>query len=450
MPINFKSLKEITQQVYGKFLSVFENKIDPTIKASFSRAVSISTASASISLQNSEKDLILQMFPQTAIDEFLDYHGAINQLTRFQASASSGFCSVNGVLTTVIPVDTELTSNGFTYKVLQESTVLNYTDIISLSFSGGIVTVVTSSEHSMSTGLEVTISGATQTEYNGTYNIVVLDENTFTYELEAGSLDADSGSYSSDYALLDIECLSTGSDTNLESGAQLSINVINIEDTAYAGLNGISNGFDIETNDEFRIRVLESYSLTPGIATKPMLIFSAKEFQGNTRVFVISPQYGFTGLGTRGEAGYRPLVGECVMYILRDNDDPIIPTQQELDDTKQKIIDDNIWPAHVPEENLFVLSPILVEEDFNFSSITPDTTNMRNAIDLQLVTFFQDNASVGNPEYTIKLETLKSFLNQVQDSTGALLTDYTMTTPTTDLVADSGEIYAKGDVTFET
>ena len=447
MPINLKTLTEFVRQTWGKFLSVLPS-IDPTIDASLGRASSIASAAAGVSLQEGLKDAVEQMFWQTADDDYLELIGSYDQTYRFDPQASSGYCAVNGILTTVIPVDSELTSNGLTYKVLQESTVQNYTDSIDLSYLAGIVTAETTAEHSLSSGIEVTISGATQTDYNGTFTIVVLDKYTFTYELEAGTLSEDSGSYSSDYALLNIECLSTGQITNLSAGAQLSINIIDIDDTAYVGVDGISNGFDIENIEAYRIRVGESHSITPGINTKPQLIFSAKSYTGNTRVFVISPAYGFTGIGTRGEAGYRPLVGETVMYILRDNDDPITPTQQELDDTKDIILADNIWATFVPEENLFVLAPILIEEDFTFSFINPDTTEMRNAIRNQLTTFFQDNASVGAPEFTITLKSINTFLDQVQDSTGAILSNYVLVSPAIDLVATSGEIYTRGDVVF--
>ena len=49
-----------------------------------------------------------------------------------------------------------------------------------------LVTVVTAAAHGYITGADLTISGAAQTEYNGRFNITVVDEVTFTYRF-AGS-----------------------------------------------------------------------------------------------------------------------------------------------------------------------------------------------------------------------------------------------------------------------
>lgn len=48
--------------------------------------------------------------------------------------------------------------------------------------SGDLVTVVTPAEHGYVTGADITIRGATQTEYNGRWNITVIDPTTFTYQ----------------------------------------------------------------------------------------------------------------------------------------------------------------------------------------------------------------------------------------------------------------------------
>lgn len=49
--------------------------------------------------------------------------------------------------------------------------------------SGDTATVVTESDHGYVTGADVTIRGATQAEYNGRFNITVLDPRTFTFSV---------------------------------------------------------------------------------------------------------------------------------------------------------------------------------------------------------------------------------------------------------------------------
>lgn len=53
--------------------------------------------------------------------------------------------------------------------------------IVSLTPSGSIVTVTTSTAHGLTTGAIITISGASPSGYNGTYAVTVLSATTFTY-----------------------------------------------------------------------------------------------------------------------------------------------------------------------------------------------------------------------------------------------------------------------------
>lgn len=439
-----KTFTNFVRLIQGKFFKEIP-EIDPTLKASFARASTTSTAAASVSLQEGIKDAVKQSFPQTADDEFLELIGSYDNIERFPATPSDGNVSVEGVMSTTVPSGTELTYQGNSYLTTQDSTVQEYTGDVALSFSAGIVTAVTSVVHTLASGIETTISGAVQTDYNGTFDITVIDENTFTYSVDAGSLTTDSGQYSADYALLSIESSDSGDDQNIDSGAGMQIDVTDINSTAYVGANGIADGFDEESIEDFRERVLENHDFTPGISTPPGIKFSAKQIAGNTRVFIIRPT-GVSG-GIQGEVGYRPELGETVVYILRDDDPSIQPSSEKLTETKDKILADGNWPTFIQDEFLYVLAPDLQEEDFVFTSITPNTTTMQNAIREQLISFFQDNAEI---EGTISLEeTLNPFLRTITDSTtGELLTGFSYSSPASDMTTDSGKISTRGSVTF--
>jgi hypothetical protein len=54
----------------------------------------------------------------------------------------------------------------------------------SLTLSGSTATATTPSDHGLSTGDSVPISGADQDEYNGTFEVTVTGATTFTYEVE--------------------------------------------------------------------------------------------------------------------------------------------------------------------------------------------------------------------------------------------------------------------------
>jgi uncharacterized phage protein gp47/JayE len=443
MALNTRSFTDFFRLIQGKFTKNITS-IDPTIKASFARALTGSTSAAAMSNQEGIKDAINQAFWQTANEDFLIQIGEYDGTIRYEAQSASGTGAAPGTTGDTVDSDTEFNYNGVTYMVTQDATVQSYSGDITLSYSGGTATAVTTLEHSLATGLSVTIAGASQDDYNGTFDITVLDENTFTYDIDdSGDLTTDSGTYTAVYALLNIESSETGADTDIGAGIEVSASSV-LDGTIYIGADGIDGGLDEEDLEDYRTRVGENHSITPGIATQLAMKASAKSIAGNTRVFIVTPN-GDSG-GTQGEAGYLPELGETVIYVLRDNDTSILPSTSKLTETKDKILSDGNWPGNVDTDSLYVLAPTLVTQDFVFSSITPSTVTMQNSITTQLDLFFQDNATVAG---TITLKQLNSFLQTVQDSTtGATLTDFSYTEPSEDMEADSGEIYSLGEVSF--
>lgn len=442
MPLNIKSFTEFFRLINGKFNKEIP-EIDPTIKASLGRASSASTAAAGVGLEEGLKDAVDQTFPQTADGEFLELIGSYDKTFRFDPQISRGIVSVSGALGTSIPQNTPLTARGNTYISSESSIVNTFTGSISLSYSAGIVTAISSATHSLATGIEVTITGATQPDYNGTFIVTALSDTEFTYELIAGSLTTDNGTYTSIYGLLNVQSQEPGSNQNIESGGLMTIDLTGLNTSAIVGIEGVEGGLNEELIEDYRVRVIEAHSLTPGISTPPSEVFSIKQIAGNTRVFVVRPD-GTSG-GIKGQAGYKPDYGETVIYLLRDNDPTIIPSIQDLDDAKAKVLSDGLWPSFLPTDNLYVLAPILQNQDFNFTLINPNTSTMQTAIRDQLVSFFEDNSEI---EGTITLESINSFLQQVQDSTGTFLRQFEYNNPSADIVAGSGEIYTVGQVVF--
>lgn len=444
MSIKLKSFADFVNLMIGKAYKALPG-IDPTIKASIMNASIISNAAGMVSCQEGIKDAVKQSFPQTADGEFLELHGDINKIVKFPAQEAIGQGSAPGVLGTTVNINSPITFNGNSYINTVSSVVMEYSGSLSLSFSSGLVTVVTDINHTLSTGLEVVISDAVQLDYNGTFEIIVLSDNSFTYELVAGVLNVDTGNYASEYALLQIESVDTGLNKNAGNGSLMTINETGLTGFVSVGFGGLVGGRDLEDPEDFRTRVMDSNSLTPGIATPPTEVLSAKSITGNTRVFIIRPTG--TSAGTPGQPGYLPEIGETVIYIVRDNDPSIIPGTAILDTTKAQLISDGVWPSFIPDDHLYVIAPLLKTQDFHFTSITPNTITMQNAINNQLPAFFEDNTTVKGG--TIELSTLNKFLDQIQDpDTGKLLTGYTYTTPAADIVQNAGDLYTRGDVTF--
>ena len=444
MPIKLKSFADFVNLMIGKAYKALPG-IDPTIKASIINASIVSNAAGMVSCQEGIKDAVNQSFPQTADEEFLELHGEVNNIVRFSPQEAIGQGAAPGILGTEVDIDSPITFNGNSYINTIASVVQEYSGGLSLSFSSGLVTGVTDINHTLSTGLNITISDAVQTEYNGTFEIIVLSDNSFTYELVAGVLNVDTGNYASEYALLQIESVETGLNKNAGAGSLMDINETGLDGFVSVGFGGLVLGRDLEDFEALRVRVMDSNSLTPGIATLPMEVFSAKSITGNTRVFI--QRATAASSGTPGQPGYIPGVGETVIYIVRDDDPSIIPSAAILDATKAQLLADGVWPSNVPDDHLYVIAPLLKTQDFNFTSITPNTITMQNAINNQLPAFFEDNTTTLGG--TILLTTISKFLDQVQDpDTGKFLTDYTFDVPPGDIVQLPGELYTRGNVTF--
>lgn len=75
--------------------------------------------------------------------------------------------------------DAEVVATG---QVAEEISYGPFQSVTSLTSVGDKATVVTASAHGYITGADVTIQGAAQAEYNGRFNITVVDETTFTFQ----------------------------------------------------------------------------------------------------------------------------------------------------------------------------------------------------------------------------------------------------------------------------
>ena len=73
------------------------------------------------------------------------------------------------------------TANGSTFTQVTDDDYPGVIPVTSITRSSSTATLNSTTAHGLATGDQVTISGATQTEYNGTYTITVVDSDTFTY-----------------------------------------------------------------------------------------------------------------------------------------------------------------------------------------------------------------------------------------------------------------------------
>lgn len=146
------------------------------------------------------------------------------------------------------------------------------------------------------------------------------------------------------------------------------------------------------------------------------------------------------------ESGFTPTPGQVAVYVLRDNDANIIPTPSVLSATKTAVIENGRLPANTAESDVFVLAPDVVEVDFVFTSITPDTTTMRSAVEAQLQAFFED--TIDFEETVLEAAYLGAIQNTQDLETGDFLQSFSLSSPSGNVTVDDGEIAVLGDVSF--
>lgn len=446
MPLNYPTLDSLTGIVRAAFRR-FLPKVDPTIFGNWARGFMDGAAILAQSILFLVRDLETQLFPQTATGVFLDRWGGYEDLERKAESSAFGAASLPGINGTVIPFGTTFKSgNGFIYQSTVAATITDISQsIISITRSGSTATATTASDHQLATGLDATVSGADQAEYNITTTIVVTARNQFTYQVVGTPTTPATGtmSYASTLASVSVEAQETGATTNLEAGASLSLEteITGAEDPALVQFDGLSGGASEETDDEYRFRILLSRSIQEGVFTPDQVKLAALSIAGNTRAFVKTPSISVCPGG-----GTAPVPGQVGVFVLRDNDPSILPSQSILDQTKQAVISDGAMPANTSELDVFVEAPTLVGTDFDFTSLSPDTPTMRIAVEDQLKAFFED---------TVEFEqdvTEASYLGSIQATqdlqTGDFMVSFELSAPSGNITVNAGEIATLGDVTF--
>lgn len=448
MPLSYPTLEQLIETARAEFRRQLPN-VDPTVFGSWARGFMDGTGAMAHALGFVVRDLEQELFPQTATDEFLDRWGSYEDLPRNPATGATGFISLNGTVATVISAGEQFTgSNDIVYSVLSPAAVEVVTLLaISVTRVGTTATATTSTPHKLATGMSTTISGADQAAYNGTFPVTVTGANIFTYQVVGAPATPATGTISetSNFASLNVQADTTGPETNLLAGATLNVSLPDLASLAYVQFSGIGGGADLETDDDYRDRIIESRSNISGVFTEDQIKIAARTVPGNTRVFVKRPVTAL-GSGTQGLPSYSPAAGQVVVIILRDNDANIIPTQSVLDQTKAVIIAEGKLPAHTRADDVFVLAPVAQVVDFAFSAILPNTETMKTSIRNQLIAFFQDSVTF---EEDIPAPSYQGAIQNTRDTvTGERLQSFTLSSPTAAVVVADGNIPILGTVTF--
>jgi len=347
-----------------------------------------------------------------------------------------------GAAGTIIDAGTEMVGSNVTYRVEASTAIATQSlNAASLTRSGSTAIFETSSEHFLATGMTVAISGATQTDYNGSWTITVTAPNEFTFDLvDATPTTPATGSpiMTASWAIATIVSDETGQSTNLDAGSTLTISnpPSGAAAQAIVTFGEIGGGTDAETTESYRARILKALGTDFGMFTADEIEIVAKSVPGVTRVWVRKA----TENGTNGVYD-----GQVKIAFMRDDDANPYPSSFEVETVREKI-HSMIMPAHTAPEDVVVAAPTKLDVDIDIASLVPDTASMRRAIIARLEQFFGESVDYAT---NIPHDAILCAVRETYDREGrAKVVSFTLADPASDVTVGANELPALGEVTF--
>jgi uncharacterized phage protein gp47/JayE len=190
----------------------------------------------------------------------LDQWAELRGIERLPASSAKGYINFACTDAVTVAESTVLRDDtGLEYIVDTEATDTTHTlSLVSLTRVGESATATTSEPHTLSSGQTITISGAVQTAYNGSFVITVTSNYTFTFTVIGSPTSPATGSVSATtrFVRLSIESAETGLRYNKESGARINVStpLPFMSDVGYVIYDGLVGGADEETDTRLQLR----------------------------------------------------------------------------------------------------------------------------------------------------------------------------------------------------
>lgn len=415
---------------------------DPFLKNSFLGAIATSNANRVFDFYGQLNLLQTLLMPDTATDQFLERWAAIYGLQRLAATKATGNVIAGGTPASNIPMGTLFTaSNGETYVSTGTVAIAAQSPTVtSITRSGNVAIVITSTPHNLATNITPTISGAIQSEYNIS-NLQILNipnATTFTYEVSGSPTTPATGTISLTYnsATIPIESQNfqnsaNNVNVNLESGSTLNLQspIVGVDNSVGVGFTAIGGGSDQETNEQLRVRLLNRIQDPVAHFNSADIIRKAREVAGVTRVFVQE---------------VTPAVGQVTIYFMRDNDSDPIPDAGEVTTVRNSILE--IKPANTATASVIVAAPTAVPVNFSFTSLNPNTASMQAAVSANLQQFFSEETQVG---VNIQEDAYRAAIqNTIDTENGSRVVDFNLSAPGGDIVIGAGSIGTLGTVTY--
>lgn len=290
--INFpQNRKEITGRIKSDVNSELPAS-NPYLRNSFLQALIYGIGGRLFDIYTLAKKLLLNLFWDTATGEFLYRPASWFGVTLNAATGSTGNATIEGTVGTSIVLGTKfLNSDGLEFETDVLATVQNVnSSITNLTQSGGIATATVSSNHFLAPGIEITIAGADQSDYNGVKTVTtVLSTTQFQFAVDSGAVSPATGTKTVDYdiASLSLKSLDVGDDVNIDAGTELTISspIAGLNDSCFAQFGGLDGASDQEDDEDFRDRFLFRVQNPVALFNEAAIKNKALEITGVTRVW---------------------------------------------------------------------------------------------------------------------------------------------------------------------
>ncbi|MGS1116865.1 baseplate J/gp47 family protein [Castellaniella sp. UC4442_H9] len=192
-----------------------------------------------------------------------------------------------------------------------------------------------------------------------------------------------------------------------------------VSDRAVVAAAGITGGTDVEQLERWRRRVLRSFRVQPHGGDAADYETWALEVAGITRAWA-RPQW--LGPGTVG------------VFVVRDDDDVIVPDASELAAVKAHI--DAVRPVTA---EVYVMAPTLLVVPATIA-LTPDSDLLRAKVEAALQDLFMTEADLGGRLYRTHIA---ATISNVPGET-----DHVLAAPVADIVPAAGELPVLGAITW--
>lgn len=232
-------------------------------------------------------------------------------------------------------------------------------------------------------------------------------------------------------AIIAVTAVEAGASGNQDNGITLTFITtpagVDSETTVEAA--GLTGGTDIETMERLRVRFAERKASPPrGGSTDDYIAWAKQASADVTRVWVIKHT------NPAGTTEY----GSILIYVVTDNLASPIPSQAVRDAVYNYIHQAHIRPAGAKHVYVEILTAVPL--NMTLGSLTPNTIAVQAAIEAEIADML---ARESEPGGTILLSHIREAISL---ATGE--SDYVLTTPSTNLAANFGQILVPGVITW--